>query len=81
MSRPEPIDGSPCRSPGDPSARLDALAQDLADVEVALQRLDEGTYESCEACGAPLPPAVLVAFPAARRCGEHGGPGRTGGPP
>ncbi len=49
-------------------------------MEVALQRLDEGTYESCEACGAPLPPAVLEAFPAARRCVEHGGPGRTGGP-
>ncbi|MDQ2725856.1 MAG: hypothetical protein M3Y36_10225, partial [Actinomycetota bacterium] len=47
---------------------LDALAWDLGDVDVALRRLDEGTYGTCEACGTELDPRVVVAFPAARRC-------------
>jgi DnaK suppressor protein len=44
------------------------LRQDLDDVEVAMKRLDEGTYGHCEVCGTALPADHLEARPAARRC-------------
>lgn len=40
----------------------------LADVNRALQRLEAGTYGSCEACGRPIARARLEARPAARFC-------------
>ena len=46
---------------------LDAIERDLADVEVALARLDAGTYWSDEVTGAELPAALLLATPTARR--------------
>ena len=46
---------------------LDAIERDLADVEMALNRLDAGTYWVDEINGQPLPDAVLVANPLARR--------------
>ena len=46
---------------------LDAIEQDLADVEMALNRLDAGTYWVDEITGKPLPDAVLEANPLARR--------------
>jgi RNA polymerase-binding transcription factor DksA len=46
---------------------LDAIERDLADVEVALTRLDAGTYWSDEITGAELPNDLLVANPTARR--------------
>lgn len=46
---------------------LDAIEQDLADVEMALNRLDAGTYWVDEITGQPLPDAVLEANPLARR--------------
>jgi len=46
---------------------LDRIAQDLADVEVALERLDDGTYWTCEVTGEPLPDDLLAADPVARR--------------
>lgn len=58
-----------------PAPDLDALARDLNDVDVALRRLDEGGYGTCEACGTVLDADILVAFPAARSCPGHGGPG------
>lgn len=39
----------------------------LADVEMALNRLDAGTYWVDEVTGQPLPDAVLEANPLARR--------------
>ena len=57
-----------------PVPDLDALAQDLGDVDVALRRLDDGTYGTCETCGTALDADLLVAFPATRRCPGHGGP-------
>jgi RNA polymerase-binding transcription factor DksA len=53
---------------------LEALSRveaELTDVEVALQRLDEGTYGTCEVCSAPLADDVLEAEPTARRCQAH----------
>jgi hypothetical protein len=46
---------------------LDRIAQDLADVEIALERLDKGTYWTCEVTGEPLPDDLLAADPVARR--------------
>jgi RNA polymerase-binding transcription factor DksA len=47
---------------------LEEVESDLADVERALQRLDEGTYGTCEACGRPIDPDRLEAMPATRLC-------------
>ena len=40
----------------------------VADVQHALNRLDSGTYGTCEACGAAIPAARLEAIPHARQC-------------
>jgi hypothetical protein len=46
---------------------LDAIATDLADVETALGRLDDGTYWTDEVTGEALPDDVLADTPTARR--------------
>ncbi len=46
---------------------LDAIERDLADVEVALARLDAGTYWTDEVSGAELPVELLEEQPTARR--------------
>lgn len=40
----------------------------LTQVEEALNRLDEGTYGTCEVCGQPIHPDRLRALPYARLC-------------
>ena len=55
---------------------VDALARieaELADVARALERLDEGTYGTCAACGTALDDGVLAADPTASRCADHAG--------
>jgi RNA polymerase-binding transcription factor DksA len=50
------------------------LAQSAAvldGVDRALERLSEGTYGSCETCGAPILGADLAADPTRRRCEQH----------
>ena len=47
---------------------IEQVEAELADVEHALRRLDEGTYGICEACGRPIGDARLDAMPAARLC-------------
>jgi RNA polymerase-binding transcription factor DksA len=47
---------------------LEQVEAELADVEHALRRLDEGTYGTCEACGRPIDDARLEAMPEARFC-------------
>jgi RNA polymerase-binding transcription factor DksA len=46
---------------------LDGIQRDLADVEIALTRLDAGTYWTDEVTGNELPPELLAAQPTARR--------------
>lgn len=46
---------------------LDQVERDLAGVEAALRRLDDGTYWTDEVTGQPIPDEVLVADPVARR--------------
>jgi len=50
---------------------LEQVEAELADVEHALRRLDEGTYGTCEIDGKPIPEDRLEAMPAARLCLEH----------
>ena len=52
-------------------AILDRVDGDLAAVDRALERLSEGTYGSCDACGRPIGDERLEARPAARFCIEH----------
>jgi RNA polymerase-binding transcription factor DksA len=52
----------------DRARHLDAVETDLADVELALARLEAGTYETCEVCAGVLGDDVLAVTPAARRC-------------
>jgi DnaK suppressor protein len=51
---------------------LDAAERDVDDVERALNRLDDGTYGTCEVCGATIPEDVLADEPARRTCAAHG---------
>ena len=84
---PEPARGPGPEPAGAPDAStdtavgtpvdLDRIAQDLADVEVALERLDEGTYWTCEVTGEPLPDDLLAADPVARRRPPSAGPAPT----
>jgi hypothetical protein len=46
---------------------MEKIAADLAGVEIALARLDDGTYWTCEVTGEELPDEVLAADPVARR--------------
>ena len=46
---------------------LDGIERELADVEVALARLEDGTYWTHELTGDPLPDTLLEEHPAARR--------------
>ena len=43
-------------------------ADAIADIEQALDRLDKGTYGTCERCDAPIPFERLEAIPHAREC-------------
>jgi DnaK suppressor protein len=47
-------------------AILEQLERDLAEIEAALQRLDEGTYGIDEVTGDPIAPERLEAYPVAR---------------
>jgi RNA polymerase-binding transcription factor DksA len=50
---------------------LEQVEAELADVDRALRRLDEGTYGTCEACGNSIGDDRLEAMPAARFCIAH----------
>lgn len=52
----------------DAAKHLDAK---LRDVERALQKLDEGTYGTCDVGGEPIGRERLEAIPWAVRCVEH----------
>ncbi|MDQ4069826.1 MAG: TraR/DksA C4-type zinc finger protein [Actinomycetota bacterium] len=50
---------------------LEQVEAELADVEHALRRLDDGTYGTCEVCGVTIPDERLEALPATRLCLVH----------
>ncbi|MFH1002955.1 MAG: TraR/DksA C4-type zinc finger protein [Chloroflexota bacterium] len=42
--------------------------EQLAEIERALRKFDEGTYGRCDTCGQPIDPARLEALPQASQC-------------
>jgi len=44
------------------------IKEQLAGIEHALHKFDEGTYGSCDECGQPIDPARLEALPQASLC-------------
>ena len=46
----------------------DQLVQQLAAVDAALARVDDGTYGTCARCGRSIPPERLVVVPWAATC-------------
>jgi RNA polymerase-binding transcription factor DksA len=71
-----PVVGDVAAERAEEMAALRRAQADLADVDRALARLDDGTYGTCEACGVALPDEVLAEAPAARACPEHAAAGR-----
>jgi DnaK suppressor protein len=47
---------------------LRSIAERCGQVELALQRLDEGGYGMCEGCAEPIPVERLEVFPSATSC-------------
>lgn len=50
------------------AAEIERDARELADVELAQQRLAAGRYGRCIACDTLIPAARLEAWPTAKRC-------------
>lgn len=50
------------------TATARTLAQSIADIDRALEKIAGGTYGVCDRCGGPIAPARLEALPAASRC-------------
>jgi DnaK suppressor protein len=44
------------------------IRQELAKVEHALEKIENGTYGLCDNCGKPIPPQRLEALPQANLC-------------
>jgi RNA polymerase-binding transcription factor DksA len=49
---------------------LEQVEDELREVEAAFQRLERGTYGTCQACGRPIGDERLEALPATRFCIE-----------
>lgn len=64
-STPSPVESAPDLT------LLGDIEVDLADVERALARLDEGTYGICQTCGSTIDPDRLAAHPATAHCSQH----------
>ena len=68
--RPGATDGEAARARREIRAALaDGARRALADIELALERMRDGTYGRCRACGGGIAPAVLTAIPATTLCG------------
>ncbi len=52
-------------------ASLAAAGAELDAVEAALVRLEDGSFENCEVCQAPIGLDRLTAQPLLTRCPEH----------
>ncbi|MEU2161267.1 TraR/DksA C4-type zinc finger protein [Streptomyces chengbuensis] len=50
------------------AALLAQAREHLADLDLALDRLERGGYGRCETCGEPIPPERLEVRPAATTC-------------
>ena len=65
------------------STALAEAAAELDEVEAALGRLEDGSFDSCRVCGAPIGRDRLQHDPLLTRCPQHAtaGPTPTAGPP
>ena len=52
-------------------AALDQAAAELDAVDAALGRLEDGSFEKCSVCGAPIGRERLLQDPLLTRCGAH----------
>jgi RNA polymerase-binding transcription factor DksA len=50
---------------------LTMVEAELEDIQTALRRIEQGTYEACEECGKPIGEERLEAKPWARFCIVH----------
>lgn len=53
---------------GENEALVATLNEALSSVELALGRMDQGTYGTCDKCGGAISEARLEAMPTATRC-------------
>lgn len=49
-------------------AVIERLRENLHDVDLALEKIEKGTFGICERCGEPINPERLEAIPYARLC-------------
>ena len=49
-------------------AIIGSLEEQVAQIDAALERLEQGTYGKCESCGRSIGDARLEALPTARLC-------------
>ena len=56
---------------GENRVLYDQLRRDLDDIEKALERMDAGTYGTCEVCGTDIGADRLEVMPSTRVCIEH----------
>ncbi|HTN51620.1 MAG TPA: TraR/DksA family transcriptional regulator [Anaeromyxobacter sp.] len=80
LRRRRTLSRSPSTVPAsqDPSARWadyeaaeaqpEGVARELADIDAALERIQEGRYGTCQSCGGPMGLQRLRAIPEARYC-------------
>jgi DnaK suppressor protein len=61
-------DGVPTSTYGQDGALTKTLEARLANIEEALERLEQGTYGICAECGNEIPPRRLQALPFAKLC-------------
>jgi RNA polymerase-binding transcription factor DksA len=68
-SNPDPLDLAQAQITREQRAATLAQAQQqLAQIEIALQRLDDGTYGQCAECGERIEPGRLSVLPYASLC-------------
>jgi RNA polymerase-binding transcription factor DksA len=56
---------------GENRVLYDQLRRELDDIEVALARMDDGSYGTCEVCGGEIGVSRLEMLPATRFCIDH----------
>lgn len=69
MAYDGPVSDTAGTAPDAQGIDLDRIEADLAGVETALARLDDGSYWTCEVTGAEIPAERLAADPTTRRAG------------
>ena len=68
-SRPDQLDRGADLEPYDVFEKLQAAeARELAEIDLALLRIESGTYGQCERCGGSIGELRLRAVPEARSC-------------